>query len=67
MRLRARGCIEDGIEIENNSLLVAMSYNDSDDAYFVSYLLCTPEMNAKFVRILIHRWLSIWMMKQILL
>ncbi len=26
-----------------------MSYNDSDDAYFVSYLFGTPEMNAKFV------------------
>ena len=38
-----------GVELENNSLLGAMYSNDSDDAYFVSYLFGTPEMNAKFV------------------
>ncbi len=26
-----------------------MSYNDSDDAYVVSYLFGAPEKNAKFV------------------
>ena len=49
VKFRARVFIEDGIEIENNSLLGAMSYNDSDDAYVVSYLFGAPEKNAKFV------------------